>query len=59
MTTDFLQPSQSNPSVVEAYRLDRYDNRSDSSKADVRRVVEAYRLDRYDNFHFSVSTSFT
>ena len=38
-----------NLKVVEAYRLDRYDNplRSVISKLD--QVVEAYRLDRYDN----------
>ncbi len=35
--------------VVEAYRLDRYDN---SQRIHIDRnvsVVEAYRLDRYDN----------
>ena len=37
--------------VVEAYRLDRYDN-CKTSFLDFRliRVVEAYRLDRYDNY---------
>ena len=35
--------------VVEAYRLDRYDNSSKYQKYNSGRVVEAYRLDRYDN----------
>ena len=35
--------------VVEAYRLDRYDNLSPSLEARSSTVVEAYRLDRYDN----------
>ena len=50
MTTNF----SSNPIlcviVVEAYRLDRYDNRVSHSWAVNKGVVEAYRLDRYDNF---------
>ena len=40
--------------VVEAYRLDRYDNFTIiiiALRALI--VVEAYRLDRYDNFIFS------
>ena len=35
--------------VVEAYRLDRYDNLYNWSPACKPNVVEAYRLDRYDN----------
>ncbi len=36
--------------VVEAYRLDRYDNSSlRQIKGNCDAVVEAYRLDRYDN----------
>ena len=35
--------------VVEAYRLDRYDNSNASTKQASFFVVEAYRLDRYDN----------
>ena len=35
--------------VVEAYRLDRYDNREVAGEVIPIRVVEAYRLDRYDN----------
>ena len=36
--------------VVEAYRLDRYDNKKlGSDKETFILVVEAYRLDRYDN----------
>ena len=36
--------------VVEAYRLDRYDNFVERTFDNVNCVVEAYRLDRYDNF---------
>ena len=36
--------------VVEAYRLDRYDNIYFSNGYFTGTVVEAYRLDRYDNF---------
>ena len=36
--------------VVEAYRLDRYDNLLSFFRRRFYRVVEAYRLDRYDNF---------
>ena len=37
--------------VVEAYRLDRYDNFATISQSNCQvTVVEAYRLDRYDNF---------
>ena len=35
--------------VVEAYRLDRYDNSVLSEHVRLLAVVEAYRLDRYDN----------
>ena len=35
--------------VVEAYRLDRYDNLKQLNIGLVGSVVEAYRLDRYDN----------
>ena len=43
--------------VVEAYRLDRYDNLVSPHGRLCGRVVEAYRLDRYDNFlvRFSIS----
>ena len=37
--------------VVEAYRLDRYDNFNGGSVESENHVVEAYRLDRYDNLH--------
>ena len=36
--------------VVEAYRLDRYDNMRLWLRCPLIHVVEAYRLDRYDNF---------
>ena len=39
--------------VVEAYRLDRYDNLNLPSLTILVSVVEAYRLDRYDNFHMA------
>ena len=35
--------------VVEAYRLDRYDNDNLAQPLAGETVVEAYRLDRYDN----------
>ena len=37
--------------VVEAYRLDRYDNILHVPALEGIGVVEAYRLDRYDNFN--------
>ena len=37
--------------VVEAYRLDRYDNFEKQRRKCYLPVVEAYRLDRYDNEH--------
>ena len=40
----------SNCLVVEAYRLDRYDNFGFVLGLIICTVVEAYRLDRYDNF---------
>ena len=40
--------------VVEAYRLDRYDNLTINIVTMVLIVVEAYRLDRYDNFPFRI-----
>ena len=36
--------------VVEAYRLERYDNQFFHVVVVIPRVVEAYRLERYDNF---------
>ena len=39
--------------VVEAYRLDRYDNIWSLCKVVENQVVEAYRLDRYDNIGIS------
>jgi len=41
--------------VVEAYRLDRYDNFAGVALAGVHIVVEAYRLDRYDNQSLQLS----
>ena len=38
-----------NLAVVEAYRLDRYDNLTFPCSLRHSLVVEAYRLDRYDN----------
>ena len=40
--------------VVEAYRLDRYDNSLFILMSRNNCVVEAYRLDRYDNFSLAV-----
>ena len=50
MTTLFLLFHQVAPEVVEAYRLDRYDNSVWKNIPLDWNVVEAYRLDRYDNF---------
>ena len=45
-----LLQSPINRAVVEAYRLDRYDNRVVHPNGILLHlVVEAYRLDRYDN----------
>ncbi len=50
MTTLAELSSHFSEIVVEAYRLDRYDNFSEVEEALHFVVVEAYRLDRYDNF---------
>ena len=52
MTTSIELSNRLRRSVVEAYRLDRYDNLKWLRKNQSRFVVEAYRLDRYDNFGF-------
>ncbi len=49
MTTYFSSFVLPMPMVVEAYRLDRYDNTILLFSASQIVVVEAYRLDRYDN----------
>ena len=49
MTTSWLAVHFWLSSVVEAYRLDRYDNRNVHVLGSNCGVVEAYRLDRYDN----------
>ena len=49
MTTHYVQNTIGCLRVVEAYRLDRYDNPQVSRASFVAVVVEAYRLDRYDN----------
>ena len=46
-TSDFTDFTSN--SVVEAYRLDRYDNLKTLPERGGDPVVEAYRLDRYDN----------
>ena len=51
MTTRSLTVFLTSLSVVEAYRLDRYDNFLHFLTCRYCFVVEAYRLDRYDNFH--------
>ena len=48
MSNRLLQ-SPINRTVVEAYRLDRYDNFIGVILNQIIVVVEAYRLDRYDN----------
>ena len=50
MTTTVHCTSSDVGIVVEAYRLDRYDNYPTWSHRSAWKVVEAYRLDRYDNF---------
>ena len=51
MTTLINYVTKNECDVVEAYRLDRYDNLLVASKRSLPfSVVEAYRLDRYDNF---------
>ena len=52
MTTYHSQSYPNSHYVVEAYRLDRYDNFLVSHDHGGRCVVEAYRLDRYDNFDY-------
>ena len=49
MTTSAFDFLHSSRSVVEAYRLDRYDNFDLDFSVLYFQVVEAYRLDRYDN----------
>ena len=49
MTTLLLISKKSLRLVVEAYRLDRYDNCNSFNELYFNSVVEAYRLDRYDN----------
>ena len=49
MTTIALAHFRLADGVVEAYRLDRYDNLEQWCCLPYRQVVEAYRLDRYDN----------
>ena len=49
MTTSSCADIQPLQRVVEAYRLDRYDNFSARAASRAATVVEAYRLDRYDN----------
>ena len=51
MTTASKESLSSTMVVVEAYRLDRYDNPSCDPPDCQVQVVEAYRLDRYDNFN--------
>ena len=53
MTTFWPRRRPSTKYVVEAYRLDRYDNFLQADPIATRRVVEAYRLDRYDNTSYS------
>ena len=54
MTTLTVTLALSTSIVVEAYRLDRYDNSSRVCSSTPVSVVEAYRLDRYDNFVLQV-----
>ena len=49
MTTSPHSRRKHSGSVVEAYRLDRYDNMQEFYMFVHHIVVEAYRLDRYDN----------
>ena len=49
MTTTILTSPHGDFHVVEAYRLDRYDNFLRKPTAGRSPVVETYRLDRYDN----------
>ena len=49
MTTQKTTLQNYHGHVVEAYRLDRYDNPKRTATIVHAVVVEAYRLDRYDN----------
>ena len=49
MTTSINSGSSERSAVVEAYRLDRYDNFLRYGLCASWLIVEAYRLDRYDN----------
>ena len=55
MTTSLCSREPPSQKVVEAYRLDRYDNSFLIPSPVNVIVVEAYRLDRYDN-SLSLST---
>ena len=55
MTTSRWSAPSRCPCVVEAYRLDRYDNFIHDNAFFEIFVVEAYRLDRYDNFRASLA----
>ena len=58
MTTHRIERLVQLNRVVEAYRLDRYDNFIIHGVRDaVCGVVEAYRLDRYDNYSPFVDSS--
>ena len=53
MTTSKRTSISTSSVVVEAYRLDRYDNLTIPTRGRPQiSVVEAYRLDRYDNYCF-------
>ena len=54
MTTFPQAPCSRRCLVVEAYRLDRYDNLVIVSLDTFTHVVEAYRLDRYDNIEQNI-----
>ena len=49
MTTPSVPRLRTRHRVVEAYRLDRYDNYYHCARSAQYHVVEAYRLDWYDN----------
>ena len=53
MTTHRQSLLQPPDRVVEAYRLDRYDNTGRMGAISLNKVVEAYRLDRYDNLIYT------
>ncbi len=56
MTTFFKHPLREINTVVEAYRLGRYDNFEVTRPSSTVGVVEAYRLGRYDNFTKSITS---